>query len=117
MYLMNSINNLKLTILILTFCVFVAAIPMLNCPEHSFLNRCMTRCPVTCSNFKISSTIKCLPVCQIGCQCKDGFIKISKSAMSACVKTYECRLYTVLRTNSINPIRWNSIVLRKNESS
>lgn len=58
----------------------------------------MTRCPVTCSNFH-SGPPECLSICQVGCECQPGFIKVSKNPWGPCVKRYECQLYTL---NSYN---------------
>lgn len=69
-----------------------------ECPEHSTFNPCMTRCPVTCSNFH-SGPPECLSICQVGCECQPGFIKVTKNPWGPCVKQYECQLYTL---NSYN---------------
>ncbi|KAH9420911.1 venom peptide SjAPI-like [Dermatophagoides pteronyssinus] len=76
-----------------------SAIPIVDeCPEHSTFNPCMTRCPVTCSNFH-SGPPECLSICQVGCECQPGFIKVTKNPWGPCVKQYECQLYTL---NSYN---------------
>ncbi|OTF79587.1 hypothetical protein BLA29_014346 [Euroglyphus maynei] len=54
----------------------------------------MTRCPITCSNFH-SGPPECLSICQIGCECQPGFIKVTKNPWGPCVKQYECQLYTL----------------------
>ncbi|KAH9526234.1 hypothetical protein DERF_000334 [Dermatophagoides farinae] len=106
--IVNS-NSLAITLIFISIHLIIfismnesmitSAAPIVDeCPEHSTFNPCMTRCPVTCSNFH-SGPPECLSICQVGCECQPGFIKVSKNPWGPCVKRYECQLYTL---NSYN---------------
>ncbi|CAG2115028.1 unnamed protein product, partial [Medioppia subpectinata] len=63
-----------------------------DCGQNSTFKRCLTRCPVTCSNYS-NPPKGCVRNCAIGCECHQGFIKVDKGAYSQCVRPFECALY------------------------
>lgn len=79
----------------------IHTVPITECPEFSTFNPCISRCPITCSNYR--NPPECLPVCQVGCECEPGFIKVNKNPSSPCVKQYECQLYTDKRGQGSRP--------------
>ncbi|KAH7640692.1 hypothetical protein HUG17_8161 [Dermatophagoides farinae] len=89
--IINS-NSLAITLIFISIHLIIfismnesmitSAAPIVDeCPEHSTFNPCMTRCPVTCSNFH-SGPPECF-----------------QNPWGPCVKRYECQLYTL---NSYN---------------
>ncbi|CAG2171619.1 unnamed protein product [Oppiella nova] len=72
----------------------VPQMPQINtdCGQNSSFKRCLTRCPVTCSNYS-NPPKGCVKNCAIGCECHEGFIKVDKGPYSQCVRPFECALY------------------------
>ncbi|XP_054161929.1 venom peptide SjAPI-like [Oppia nitens] len=72
----------------------VPQVPQINtdCGQNSSFKRCLTRCPLTCSNY-LNPPKGCVPNCAIGCECHQGFIKVDKGPYSQCVRPFECALY------------------------